>query len=113
MDQMSKSEHMEQIISRGGNYVMPHGDLCTCQGCHDRRSERQSGGRDSALDRQVGGDHYKTQAIQPVVYNHANKLPFIEGNIVKYITRWKEKGGIQDLEKVKHYVEMLIELEGK
>ena len=65
----------------------------------------------SALNTQVGGSHYKGLKIQPVEYIHANGLPFIEGNIVKYITRWKSKNGIEDLKKVKHYVELLIELE--
>ena len=61
---------------------------------------------------QEGGSHYKGRAIQPIQYIHANKLPFIEGSIVKYITRWKDKGGVQDLLKIKHYVDLLIELEG-
>jgi hypothetical protein len=64
-----------------------------------------------ALNVQVGGDHYKKMKIQPIEYIHANNLPFIEGNIVKYITRWREKNGLKDLEKVKHYVDLLIELE--
>ncbi len=52
-----------------------------------------------ALEEQVAGEHYKKQKIQPITYILANELPFIEGNIVKYITRWREKGGIQDLKK--------------
>lgn len=66
----------------------------------------------SALDVQVAGDHYKKQAIQPVQYIHANGIGFFEGNVIKYVTRWRDKGGIKDLEKAKHYIEMLIELEG-
>lgn len=60
---------------------------------------------------QVDGSHYKGKAIQPVVYIHANKLNFLEGCIVKRITRWRDKGGIKDLEKIKHEVDLLIELE--
>lgn len=67
----------------------------------------------SALDKQVGGDHYKGRAIQPVEYMHANNLDFFQGNVVKYITRWRDKGGIADLEKCKHYLELYIELERK
>lgn len=67
----------------------------------------------SALDIQVAGDHYKKQAIQPVQYIHANGIGFFEGNVIKYVTRWRDKGGIKDLEKAKHYIEMLIELETK
>ena len=67
----------------------------------------------SALDIQVGGSHYKDRAIQPVEYIHANYLGFCEGNIVKYVSRWRQKNGIADLEKAKHYLEILIELESK
>ena len=65
----------------------------------------------SALEKQTGGNHYKKCSIQPIEYIHANNLPFIEGNVVKYITRWRDKNGIEDLKKVIHYVELLIELE--
>ena len=65
----------------------------------------------SALDTQVAGDHYKDLAIQPVVYIHANKMGFMEGCIVKYISRYKDKNGKQDLLKIKHFVDLLIELE--
>jgi hypothetical protein len=67
--------------------------------------------KDSALNTQVGGGHYKDKAIQPIIYIHANNLGFCEGNVVKYITRWREKNGIADLEKAKHYIELLIEME--
>jgi hypothetical protein len=67
----------------------------------------------TALDVQVGGDHYKKFPIQPVEFIHANGIPFIEGNIIKYIVRWREKNGIKDLEKVKHYVDLLIDLESR
>lgn len=67
----------------------------------------------SALDEQVGGDHYKDRAIQPVEFIYANGLDFFQGNVIKYITRWREKGGLADLAKAKHYLEMYIELETK
>lgn len=60
------------------------------------------------LDVQCGGNHYKNKAIQPIEYIFANKLGFAEGNIVKYITRWKDKDGVKDLEKIKHYCDLLI-----
>lgn len=63
----------------------------------------------SALDTQVGGDHYKGMKIQPIQFIMANCLGFIEGNIIKYICRWKQKGGLQDLYKVRHYIDLLIE----
>jgi len=61
--------------------------------------------------RQVGGDHYKSNAIQPWTYIIANELGYLEGNIVKYITRWRDKGGLQDIDKVIHYAEKLKEVE--
>jgi len=66
---------------------------------------------ESALKEQVGGNHYSKLAIQPVDYIHKNKIPFIEGNVIKYVTRWRDKGGIKDLQKAKHFIELLIELE--
>ena len=65
------------------------------------------------LDIQVGGDHYKKYKIQPVEYIQANRLGWVEGSIVKYATRWRDKGGKQDLEKIKHLVDLLISLEEK
>lgn len=67
----------------------------------------------SALNVQVSGDHYKKQSIQPVEYIHANGIGFFEGNVIKYVTRWRDKGGVADLEKAKHYIDLLIELEGR
>lgn len=66
---------------------------------------------ESALDVQVGGNHYKECKIQPIEYIHANGLDFFQGNVVKYITRFRYKNGKQDLLKIKHYVDLLIELE--
>ena len=66
------------------------------------------------LDVQVAGSHYKGKKIQPVEYIHANGLNFLEGCIVKRITRWREKPAehrFQDLEKIKHEVDLLIEME--
>ena len=65
-----------------------------------------------ATDKQIGGDHYKSCKIQPVEYIVGNDLTFLEGNIVKYITRHRRKGeGAKDIEKVIHYAEMILEME--
>lgn len=63
------------------------------------------------MDRQVGGSHYKKCKIEPAEYIHANGLDFFQGNVVKYITRFRDKDGKKDLEKIKHYCDMLIQLE--
>jgi hypothetical protein len=65
----------------------------------------------AANDTQHGGVHYKAMAIQPWDYIVANRLGYLEGNVVKYITRWREKGGLEDLMKAQHYLEKLIEVE--
>ena len=65
----------------------------------------------SALAVQVGGNHYKDLKIQPVEYIHANNIGYMEGNVIKYVSRWRTKNGLKDLEKAKHYIELLIELE--
>ena len=61
-------------------------------------------------DKQIGGNHYKDCAIQPVDYIVKNNLDFLEGNVVKYITRHKLKGGVEDIKKVIHYAELILEL---
>lgn len=69
--------------------------------------------RKSALDVQVGGAHYKSLAIQPVEYIHANGVGYFEGNVIKYVTRWRDKGGRADLEKARHYIDLLLDLEAR
>lgn len=65
------------------------------------------------LNKQVGGNHYKNFKIQPVEFIHKNNIGFMQGNAIKYLCRYKSKGGIEDLEKAKHYIEMLIEMESE
>ncbi len=62
---------------------------------------------------QVGGTHYKGMKIQPVEYIHANNIGFCEGSAIKYLSRWRQKGGLQDLEKAKHFIDLLVEQEKK
>ena len=67
----------------------------------------------SALNEQVKGNHYKDMKIQVVEFCYANQIPYMEGNIIKYCCRWRKKGGLDDLKKAKHYIELLIEMEEK
>lgn len=67
---------------------------------------------EAATNKQVGGSHYQLP-IQPIEYILANSLGYCEANVVKYVSRWRNKGGIQDLKKAIHYLEMLIEQEEK
>jgi hypothetical protein len=60
---------------------------------------------------QVDGDHYKTMKVQPVEYIHANNLSFIEGCVIKYVTRHKNKNGAKDIHKAIHFLQLLLKLE--
>ena len=73
----------------------------------------QIGAAIRANAQQVGGAHYATKAIQPWDFIIANNLGYLEGNIVKYVSRWKDKGGIEDLKKAQHYLQKLIEVTEK
>jgi hypothetical protein len=66
-----------------------------------------------ALTLQIGGSHYKGLLIQPVEYIMKNGIPFMEGNVIKYVSRWRDKGGVEDLKKARHYLDMLIEFESQ
>lgn len=63
--------------------------------------------------KQVGGSHYSKHKVQPWDYIYANNLCYFTGNCVKYVSRWRDKGGVEDLKKAIHYLEKLIELEGQ
>lgn len=66
--------------------------------------------KDSLLKEAVSAAHYKGCAIEPIQYIEANSLNFHEGNVVKYLTRWRQKGGLADLRKARWYLDRLIEL---
>lgn len=65
----------------------------------------------NANDSQIGGSHYKNKVIQPWDFIIANNIGFLDGNAITYLTRWQEKGGIDDLKKAIHFIEKLIEVE--
>lgn len=65
----------------------------------------------SANEKQVGGDHYKRQPVQPWDYIHRNGIGFLAGCAIKYLSRYKDKGGVADLEKARHFIDKLIEEE--
>ena len=58
---------------------------------------------------QIGGTHYSDLAIEPIDFITANNLGFCEGNVIKYISRWKAKNGVEDLKKARWYIDFLIE----
>ncbi len=79
-----------------------------CCGKYALKGERAT---ERALDRQVGStQHYKDFKIQPIEFITANKLSFIQGNVIKYICRYDKKNGKEDFDKAIHYCELLKEL---
>lgn len=69
--------------------------------------------KDDPLNRQEGGDHYKKWTIQPVEFAMVNGLDLCQANIVKYVCRFRDKGGKEDLLKARHYIDLLISFEYK
>ena len=65
----------------------------------------------SPLDVQEGGNHYKKCKIQPIEYIHANNIGYLEGNVIKYVTRYKDKNGVEDIKKAMHYLELILEMQ--
>lgn len=88
-----------------GEYVQDHLKY------HDHCLEEFKKNNLTPINQQIGGNHYKQFKIQPVEFIHRNNIGFMEGNAIKYLCRYKSKGGIEDLRKAKHYIEMLIEME--
>ena len=66
-----------------------------------------------ALDVQEGGSHYKDMPVKPVEYIHKNGIGYFEGCVIKYVSRWRKKNGIEDLKKARHFLDLLIEFEAK
>ena len=64
-----------------------------------------------ASEIQVGGQHYKKFKIQPAYFNYINEIPYLEATAIKYLCRWKDKGGVEDLDKAIHFIELIKEFE--
>lgn len=82
-----------------------------CADCARRVMEGACATTPSAFDRQEGGSHYKDMPIQPVQFIHANGIPFLDANVIKYVCRHRAKNGKQDLLKARQYIDMILELE--
>ncbi len=59
---------------------------------------------------QIGGTHYSSLSIEPIQFIETNEMGYHEGNVVKYVSRWKNKNGLEDLKKAQWYINRLIEL---
>lgn len=97
-----------------------HLEHCDRMAGPDHKSARQVGmvkelgmgyGKVPASERQEGGNHYMKLAIQPAQYVHDNRIPYLEGSVIYYVTRWCDKNGIADIKKAIHTLELIVELE--
>jgi hypothetical protein len=79
----------------------------------DNKSEVSSEveNKPSAFSVQVGGGHYKSLKIQPAEYCHRNRIGKLEGDVIYYVTRWRDKNGVEDLKKARHTLELIIAIE--
>jgi hypothetical protein len=90
--------------------MVEESDMSTFESARTKGQLEHIGAAIRANAQQVGGAHYAVKAIQPWDYIVANNLGYLEGNIVKYVSRWKDKGGVEDLKKAQHYLKKLIEV---
>lgn len=99
----------EKYIAKTDMFRWHHIDSCI-----DSAAWRPAGGDsekvETALDTQIGGEHYKKYTIQPVEFITKNELGFLEGCVIKRICRYEDKNGLEDLKKAKHEIDLLIEL---
>lgn len=65
----------------------------------------------SAFDRQEGGDHYKKYPVPLAEFVHKNNIPYLEASVIYYVTRWRDKNGLADIDKAIHTLQLLKELE--
>ena len=79
--------------------------------CGEGNRSTKADSKKTALDVQVNGSHYKDFPIQPIEFIHKNNLSFAQGNVVKYICRYRQKGEAEDIRKVIHYAQLILELE--
>jgi hypothetical protein len=90
--------------------MVKESNMSTFESARTRGQLEHIGAAIRANEQQVGGAHYADKAIQPWDYIVANNLGYLEGNVVKYVSRWKDKGGVEDLKKAQHYLAKLLEL---
>jgi hypothetical protein len=106
---MSSETIYDYTCAIHGNFRGPF--TTECPHCGDLGDSERVTPEPKALDTQVGGGHYKDMAIQPMEYSMKNGLDACQHTAIKYISRFRDKGGIEDLRKAKHVIDMLIQFE--
>ncbi len=109
-DNVKRAQTQPQETAQPVQANIDEADIKAFTGTKERAEQAQLESRaPSALEVQEGGSHYKQMAIQPIQYIMANNIGYIEGNVIKYVSRHKNKNGIEDLKKARHYLDILIE----
>ena len=105
--------HRDEFMKRWNerNNTMTNATTPPAQQEHNTEETKPIQQEVKATDTQIGGDHYTKLAIQPMQYSMENGLDPLQHTIIKYVTRFRDKAGIEDLEKAKHCIDMLIEFE--
>ncbi len=111
----SSRRHPAFVVWQCGSWKKHDGREFQSNACFTTAKSQQADQKDAKpcptpLQSQVGGSHYKDMKIQPVEFIHANGIGYFEGCAIKYLSRWKVKGGVEDLKKAKHFIELLIAL---
>lgn len=100
-------------VSSEGTHAVIHYDTLKQPATTDQRvtaARFDTAASEAATERQIGVDHYKSLKIQPIEYLDANNMPYLEGNVVKYVTRHASKNGVQDIDKAIHYLELIKQM---
>lgn len=100
----SELNYIDNLMTKEANKELTYREVCDAVAARNQAKRTQI--REERT--QIGGDHYKLP-IQPIDFIVKNSIPFREANIIKYVVRYKEKNGIEDLKKARHYLDMIIE----
>ena len=105
--------HRDEFMKRWNERIQSATNTTTPPEPQNKRTEETKPIQQEAkaTDTQVGGNHYTKLAIQPMRYSMENGLDALQHTVIKYVTRFRDKNGIEDLEKAKHCIDMLIEYE--
>lgn len=105
--------HRDEFMKRWDERIHSETDTTTPPAQQEHNTEETKPIRQEvkATETQIGGDHYTKLAIQPMRYSMENGLDALQHTVIKYVTRFRDKAGIEDLEKAKHCIDMLIEYE--
>ena len=110
---IDKESNLEQFSDRIAKIRQFKSTCITCGGVHESREDglcKYYLEEPDSTSIQVGGDHYKKMKIQPIDFIMANELDYCQANVIKYVCRYEDKNGVEDLDKAMHYLQLLKEI---